>query len=175
VLRPFTRADAPAVQSLAGAWEIANTTSHVPHPYPDGAAEQWIASHAPGFAAGTQATYAIVGQQVEALVGAVGLTIEPQHALAELGYWIGVPFWGRGYATEAARALLGFGFSAFRFHRIQARHLVRNPASGRVLQKLGMMHEGTLREATRKWERFEDVAIYAILAAEWNARNQEAQ
>lgn len=170
ILRPFTPADAPAVQRLAGAREIADTTLTIPHPYPAGGAEQWIATHAQRFAAGTLATYAIVEQQRKEVVGAVGLNIDPEHALGELGYWIGVPFWGRGYATEAAHALIGFGFAALHLNRVQARHVVRNPASGRVMQKLGMMYEGTFRQAMRKWDRFEDIAMYAVLAAEWKAR-----
>jgi [ribosomal protein S5]-alanine N-acetyltransferase len=171
ILRPFEPADAPAVRTLAGTREIADTTLHVPHPYPEGAAEQWIATHATRFTAGTLATYAIVGHESSEVVGAVGLAIEPQHALAELGYWVGVPFWGRGYATEAARALVSFGFNAYQLHRVQARHMVRNPASGRVMQKLGMRYEGTHRDAVRKWDRFEDIAVYAVLAADWNARS----
>ena len=91
----------------------------------------------------------------------------PEHARAELGYWVGVPYWNRGVATEAARALVAFGFGALGLHRVQARHLTRNPASGRVMQKLGMRLEGVHREAVRKWDRFEDLAMYAVLAREW--------
>lgn len=167
LLRPFTPADAPVVQSLAGAWEIADTTLNVPHPYPDGAAERWIANHGPDFMSGTGAVYAITERASGQLVGATGLGIDPGDARAELGYWVGVPFWGRGFATEAARALLAFGFGALELNRVQARHFTRNPASGRVMQKLGMVHEGTHRQATRKWDRFEDLAVYAILAEEW--------
>ena len=170
VLRPFHMTDAADVQRLAGAFEIADMTKTVPHPYPDGAAEAWIASHAPAWDAGVLATFAIVEPPSGNLVGAVGLAIRPEHALAELGYWIGVPFWNRGYATEASHALLDFGFSVLRLHRIQARHLMRNPASGRVMQKLGMTLEGVLRGAQRKWDRFEDLAMYAVLAPEWQER-----
>lgn len=174
ILRPFILADAPTVRLLAGAREVAETTLNIPHPYPDGSAEQWIATHPQRFADGTLATFAIVERQRRAVVGAIGLAIEPQHALGELGYWIGVPFWGRGYATEAAHALLSYGFTTLHLNRIQARHFLRNPASGRVMQKVGMSHEGTFREAMRKWDRFEDIALYAVLAAEWNARRRPA-
>jgi [ribosomal protein S5]-alanine N-acetyltransferase len=167
VLRPFVAADAAAVQALAGARAVAETTLHIPHPYPDGAAESWIATHAPAWAAGTLATYAVVDAADGTLRGAVGLTIAPAHARAELGYWIGVPWWGRGLATEAARALVDFGFARLALHRVQARHLTRNPASGRVMQKLGMRFEGVQREAMRKAGRFEDTAMYAVLDREW--------
>lgn len=138
LLRPFDPADARTVRQLAGERAIAGTTLAIPHPYPDGAAEQWIATHAPGYAAGTQATFAITLQAADTLIGAIGLLVTPAHACAELGYWIAVPHWGRGFATAAARAILEFGFEKLRLHRIQANHLTRNPASGRVLAKLAM-------------------------------------
>jgi RimJ/RimL family protein N-acetyltransferase len=169
VLRPFVLDDALAVQILAGAREVADTTLHIPHPYPAGAAEQWIATHPVTWAAGTGVTYAVADAGSGVLVGAVGLTITPAHAHAELGYWLGVPYWNRGYATEAAAAVVDFGFARLGLHRIQAHYLTRNPASGRVMQKLGMRSEGVSRHAVRKNDRFEDLEVYAILADEWNA------
>jgi RimJ/RimL family protein N-acetyltransferase len=167
VLRPFELADAPVVQRLAGSRAIADTTLSIPHPYPEGAAEEWIQSHAPRYREGRLATFAISSPPDRSVLGAVGLVIVPAHATAELGYWVGEPYWGRGYATEASGALLEFGFRTLRLHRIHAHHLVRNPASGRVMQKLGMRLEGTHRHAIRKWGIFEDVAHYAILETEW--------
>ena len=167
VLRPFEPDDALGVQMLAGAREVAETTMHIPHPYPSGAAELWIATHRDSWDAGTGATYAITDGSSGTLIGAIGLTIAPPHARGELGYWLGVPFWNRGYCTEAGLAMLDLGFGQLGLHRIQARHLTRNPASGRVLQKLGMRHEGVNRHGMRKNDRFEDLAVYAILADEW--------
>jgi [ribosomal protein S5]-alanine N-acetyltransferase len=168
-LRPFEIADGPEIEVQAGARAIADTTASIPHPYPAGAAAAWIASHAPAWDEQRALTYAITGKDGAALLGAVSLELLPAHASAELGYWIAVAAWGRGYATEAAAALCDFGFGPLKLHRIQARHLVRNPASGRVMRKLGMRHEGTLRDAVRKWDRFEDLALYAILAQEWTS------
>jgi len=167
VLRPFVLDDGATVEELAGAWEVADTTLHIPHPYPPGAGEQWIATHPAAWESGTGVTYAISEAVAGTLMGAVGLTIAPPHARGELGYWIGVPFWNRGYCTEASRAVLELGFGQLGLHRIQARHLTRNPASGRVMEKLGMRHEGVHRHAMRKNDRFEDLAMYAILADEW--------
>ena len=167
-LRAFTPADAADVERLAGERAIADTTLNIPHPYPPGAAQAWIATHGPAWQARRSLTCAITLRSSGALAGAVGLVLTPEHALAELGYWIAVPFWGRGFATEAARRLVGFGFSELGLHRVQARHLVRNPSSGRVMQKLGMVFEGVFRDGVRKWDRFEDVAMYAILAPEWS-------
>ena len=166
-LRPFVPDDAPAVQRLAGAREIADATLTIPHPYPDGAAALWIARLAPAWAVGAEATFAVTAAADGLLLGAAGVVVAPEHQAGELGYWVGVPYWGCGYATEAARALCGYAFTALAVHRIQARHLTRNPASGRVMQKLGMRREGVLRDAIRKWGRFEDVAVCSLLAPEW--------
>jgi ribosomal-protein-alanine N-acetyltransferase len=165
-LRPFVPGDAPRVMELAGAREIADTTLTIPHPYPEGAAEGWIATHQQAWEAGSGLTLAMVDRSADAVVGAIGLTIKTEHASSELGYWVGVPYWNSGFCTEAARAVLDFAFDVLGLHRVQARHLMRNPASGRVMQKLGMRLEGVHRESVRKWDRFEDLAVYGILANE---------
>jgi [ribosomal protein S5]-alanine N-acetyltransferase len=163
LLRPFTLADAKDVQRLAGDRDIASTTASIPHPYDDGVAEQWIAMHQQRFEEGTWLNLAITCDPEGALVGALGLRFEPEHDRAELGYWIGKPYWGRGYATEAARALVQYGFDTLGLHRIYARHLTRNPASGRVLQKIGMTHEGHRRQHEKKWGICEDEELYGML------------
>jgi RimJ/RimL family protein N-acetyltransferase len=162
MLRPFRPDDAPSITRLAGDRAIADTTLTVPHPYPPGAAEAWIAHHAPGWSLGREAVFAIT-DPTGGLVGAIGLVVTPEHRRGELGYWVGRPFWNRGYATSAARAVMAFGFAELGLHRIQAMHLVRNPASGRVLVKAGMEYEGTLRHYLVKWDTPEDVAVYGIV------------
>ena len=170
MLRPFTMADAPAVKRLAGAPEVADTTLSLPHPYPDGAAEEWIGTHAEQFASGTGATFAMVDRGTIEVCGAIALDITPRFRRAEMGYWLGVPYWNRGYTTEAAAAILKYGFETLNLHRIFAQHFTRNPASGRVMQKIGMIFEGILREHLLKDGRFEDVAVYGILQREWRAQ-----
>ena len=155
-LRPLTLDDAPAVQTLAGAYEVALNTLLVPHPYPDGAAEEWISQNHPHI-------FAIDDGQ---LVGTIGLMMKGDE-LAELGYWIGVPFWNRGYASEAASEMLRYGFEECGLHRIFAAHFARNPSSGRVLQKIGMRFEGTLRQHVKKWGEHLDVHHYGILREDW--------
>jgi len=167
ILRPFRIEDAPVVQRLAGAREVAERVSSIPHPYPDGAAEMWIATHASDFDRGNQLTEAITRRSDGVLLGAIGLTISPQHQRAELGYWLGVPYWRQGYMTEAARALVDYGFRELGLRRIFARHFGSNPASGRVMQKLGMRCEGVLREHDLKWGHVEDDVYYGLLRSEW--------
>ncbi len=160
ILRPFVLEDAPTVQRLAGDRAVADTTERIPHPYEDGMAEAWIATHAQQFRDRKECTFAIVLKDGQQVIGGVSLSLTMAHARGELGYWIGREFWNRGYCTEAARAVVEYGFSGLGLHRIQGRHLSRNPASGRVMAKLGMQHEGRLREHTRKWDVFEDVDLY---------------
>lgn len=168
-LRPLALADAPTVQRLASAPEIADTTLNIPHPYPDGLAERWIAGRGEAAREGASMTWAIADRGSDELYGAISLLIAQPHQHAEMGYWVGVPFWGRGYTTEAARATLAYGFSTLGLNRVFAHHFARNPASGRVMQKIGMRHEGELRQHVRKGERFEDLILYAILRHEWEA------
>lgn len=167
VLRPFALSDAADVQRLAGEWAVADTTSHIPHPYPDGAAEHWIDSHVERFAQREILTLAVTLRATGELLGAISLRLHDSDNRAELGYWIGVPYWNRGYCSEAARALIAYGFEHMGLHRVYAFHFVRNPASGRVMQKAGMTYEGTLRQHVKKWERYEDLATYGILRSEY--------
>jgi ribosomal-protein-alanine N-acetyltransferase len=168
LLRPFILADAPRIQSLAQKREIADTTISIPHPYSLSQAREWIARHPAEFIAGKTVHFVIECKEIQQIIGAIGLRdIEIDHRQGELGYWVGVEFWGRGYASEAARTAIAYGFEVLHLHRIYAYHMARNPSSGRVLQKLGMRQEGLLRDRVRKWDRFEDVCLYAILEAEW--------
>ena len=167
LLRPFRPSDAQVVQSLAGEREIADTTMNIPHPYENGMAEEWIAGHESAYTDGKAVTFAMVRREDGGLVGAIGLIIDRGCDKGELGYWVGKPFWNCGYATEAARALLAFGFDKLRLNRIHATHLARNPSSGRVMQKVGMLLEGTARQDTMKWGKYEDLVSYAILREDW--------
>jgi RimJ/RimL family protein N-acetyltransferase len=169
VLRPFTSADGPVVENLAGEREVADTTLAMPHPYPSGGGASWIATHSENWNSNSILALAICDRQSHELLGAISLHVEEMHRHGEIGYWIGTKYWGNGYATEAARAMIDYAFTELRLHRIQARHFVRNPASGRVLQKVGMKLEGTHRDAYIRWEQFESVDVYAILESEWIA------
>lgn len=171
LLRPFASADAPEVQHLAGEYEVASSSLAIPYPYPDGVAEAWIATHKPGFEKGMHAVYAVTFPGNGALVGAAGLVeVNRRHGRAELGYWMGRPYWRKGYATEAARALIEYGFSVLGLHRVYAMHFSWNTASGRVMEKCGMVHEAHLREHVRKEGVFEDIDLWGILDREWQER-----
>ncbi|MEQ8764202.1 MAG: GNAT family N-acetyltransferase [Planctomycetota bacterium] len=165
-LRPFRSEDAPEVQRLAGDRRVADGTLHVPHPYPDGEAERWIATLEPAFDAKVLAQFAIVDLESDELRGSIGLQLNFDHDTAELGYWIGPDYWGQGLATEAGRAVVAWGFEELGCNRISAHHFSENIASGRVLLKIGMQHEGHVRQAIKKDGQYLDIELYAILRSD---------
>jgi RimJ/RimL family protein N-acetyltransferase len=169
LLRSFVRGDIPAIVRLAGAREIAATTLHIPHPYDNAEAEDFLARMDAECRQGNAAVFAVTLSSSGELCGACGLQVASAQQRAELGYWIGVPYWGQGFATEAAHAVVEFGFNTLGLHRIYASHFAENAASGRVLEKIGMLHEGRSREHVRKWGRFVDVGNYGVLAAEFRS------
>lgn len=174
-LRLFTPADAPELQRLISAREIASTTLNVPHPYANGMAEQWITAQQFKFDEGLGFSFAIIRlRHYPRLIGGINLNLTPSHHHGELAYWIGMPFWQHGYCTEAAAAVLHYGFSTIELHRIHATHMTRNPASGRVMQKIGMIYEGCLRQHYCKWGVFEDVALYGILRSDYDTSSGQS-
>jgi RimJ/RimL family protein N-acetyltransferase len=169
-LRPFVAGDAPEVARLAGDAEVARQTASLPHPYLPEHAEAWISTHARAWERSEELALAVVLRSTEALVGCVGLRVAREQQAGELGYWVGRASWGRGYATEAAGALVHLGFTGLGLQRVWAQYFRRNGGSGRVMQKLGMRHEGTLRRHfLRDGERL-DVEVCGLLAEEWRAR-----
>jgi RimJ/RimL family protein N-acetyltransferase len=164
-LRRLATSDAPRVQLLAGERAVAELTALIPHPYPDGAAETWIDGQAKAWSAGKEYTYAIDADSV--LVGVVDL--RPAAAEREnLGYWIGRPYWGRGYATAAANALIALAFALLDLDKLTASHLARNPASQRVMEKCGMR---LLDTGTREHRGVSEAyCVRGITRGEWEAR-----
>ena len=166
LLHPFTEQDIPDLVRLAGMREIAATTLHIPHPYTQTDASSFIANTEQQYRLGLAAVFAVAALASGDLRGAVGLSIHPGHHRAELGYWIGVPYWGQGLATEAVRAVVAFGFGELGLHRIFASHFSGNTASRRVLEKVGMRPEGRWREHVRKFGQFTDVENFGLLASD---------
>lgn len=164
-LRAPTLADAPAIAQLAADRRIADTTASLPHPYTLADAE-WFIGHVTRDGADSEVWVIVHG---DAVVGAIGLHASHDPGIVELGYWVGVAFWGRGFATEAAEAALDHAFSTRAFEVVFADHLTRNPASHRVMEKLGMAVEGVRRRRIRKWGVLEDLCGHAILREEWPA------
>ncbi len=169
VLRPFEIGDAPVVSELAGDREIADMTIRIPYPYDEEMAEKWIETHNDQFKLGISLFMAVTLEEDGTLVGSVGLDLDQFNDSAELGYWIGKPYWRNGYATEAARAMLEYGFDVLDLNRIHAHCFSRNEPSAKVMERIGMVYEGRLRQHVRKWDSFEDISVFGILRDEFAA------
>ncbi|MGH9678601.1 MAG: GNAT family N-acetyltransferase [Candidatus Acidiferrales bacterium] len=167
LLRSLEIEDIPAIVRQAGDREISSMTLNIPHPYREQDARDFLSRASEEFRSGLSVSFAICISPGGELCGGVGLNIAAAHRRAELGYWIGVSHWGKGYATEAAAAVVTFGFETLHLHRIYAHHFAGNAASGRVLEKIGMRHEGRSREHIRKWDRFVDLENYGLLEREY--------
>jgi ribosomal-protein-alanine N-acetyltransferase len=161
----YSEDDIAELVPLIGAREVAATTLRIAHPYTEQHAREFIAATRQG----TEMRRSLRRRSDGKLIGGVGLNINERDQHAELGYWIGVPYWRQGYATEAAHAVLRYGFEELHLNRIFAAHFSNNPASARVLVKLGMRREGCQREHVRKWGQFFDSELYGILRQEWRA------
>ncbi len=134
LLRPLTRRDAPQIALLAGEWNVACMTDRIPYPYQEQDAMEWINGLPPEehvFAIDLNGT----------LIGLCGV-LERKQGEAEIGYWIGKPWWGDGYATEATTALLSYCFKERKFSRLICCHYFDNLASARVIKKLGFEKTG---------------------------------
>lgn len=130
-LREVTTADAVRIVELAGVWAVARMSAAIPYPYHLKDAIDWIEGIDPD-----EIVRAIIVDGE--LVGVCGLVrLEDEQECAEIGYWIGEPYWGRGYATAAARQLIRIAFKEYGFSRLLGGHFADNPASARILEKLG--------------------------------------
>lgn len=165
-VRPYSDADIPELLLIIGTREVAATTLRIAHPYTEQDARAFLdLAKEPG-----KMWLAITLLADDRQIGGIGLRIEDQHQHAELGYWLGASYWGHGYATEAAQAMLRYGFQHLKLHRIFATHFKHNSASGTILKKLGMHYEGCQREHLLKWGQFVDSELYGLLRHEWEAR-----
>jgi len=169
ILREFSESDIAELVPLIGALEVAATTLRIPHPYEEKHAREFLAT----VPKENELRLAIRLRRDGRLCGGMGLHPEMQHRRAELGYWIGVPFWGNGYATEAAREVVRYGFEKLDLNRIFATHFKGNEKSGRVLQKIGMRHEGSIRQGVLKSGKFIDLEMYSILREDYTPAKQK--
>ncbi|MBY0310836.1 MAG: GNAT family N-acetyltransferase [Phycisphaerales bacterium] len=165
LLRAFEERDAYPAAMLCGDFEIAATTLLIPHPYSRDHAIGWIRMHHRAMIEGRGPTYVITCDGD--LVGAIGLMVDRTHERAELGYWIGKAHWNRGFASEAARAMVDHGFDVLKLERIFAGHYAANPASGVVLKRAGMSHEGTQRRHVLRFGVWHDLEMFGVLRSDW--------
>ena len=163
LLLPVTQDDAVRINELCNNKNVAAMTCRISYPCSLEETKQWIDTQAKASAEGLQANFAVTIEEPKVLIGVIGLEIEKQHRHAELGYWIGEDYWNQGYASEAVKAFIEYGFTQLELRRIYAYCMKENTASIRVLQKNGMQYEGCLREHIKKDGVFKDLNCYSIL------------
>jgi RimJ/RimL family protein N-acetyltransferase len=136
-LRCPVEADASAIIAIAGDWEVARRLARMPHPYTADDFRFFIERVVP-----TEFTWALIARQSQELVGVMGLVPHAESDSADLGYYVGRPHWGQGLATEAARAIVQRTRESRLYAKLTSRYHVDNPASGRVLEKIGFTPVG---------------------------------
>jgi ribosomal-protein-alanine N-acetyltransferase len=123
------------------------------------------------YESGGEPEWGIVYKGDHRFVGTCGIVSwEPYHARAELGYALSRDYWGRGFVAEAVRAMISFGFKEMNLNRIEARCIAGNTASARVMEKAGMLYEGTLRQRELIKGEHRDMKVYSILRDERRGR-----
>lgn len=162
ILRRFSQTDAPQVQKQAGNQYVSETTVHIPYPYPDGLAEQWIKNQSSCWQSGEGCTLAVVLKKCATLIGCVSIMNIKDNS-GEIGYWIGHEYWSKGYCTQACQAFLAFAIPHFGIQTLKARHLTRNIASGKVIKNLGFK---PVSQETMDWPRTgaQEMVSHSILS-----------
>jgi [ribosomal protein S5]-alanine N-acetyltransferase len=170
ILREPTLDDVDDLVAAIGHPLVAATTLNIPHPYTRETALEFSTALRERNRAGTGIAASIALRDENRVIGGIGLRFGAHGWFGELGYWVAVPCWGRGYATEAARRMIAIGFAQDALGLIEATYFVGNPASRRVMEKAGMTYEATLRQRVRKHDGPVDVGVCSITRAEWQAQ-----
>lgn len=160
-LRKLMLADSERIAELSNNENITKNTLSLPYPYTIADAKAWFESHKDNELNKKAYDFGIIDKERDDIIGVVGISNYQGHR-GELGYWIGQAYWNQGYASEASALLIDYAFTKLNYNRIYARHLKSNPASGRVMQKLGMVYEGCQVEHEFTNGRFEDILLYGV-------------
>lgn len=170
ILRQPRMSDAEALAVNADDNEVARHVPRIPHPYSLQDAKSWINKSRRLTQNGNECHFAIYDKKSGEFAGMIGLRAINRHDRnAEVGYWVGRGYWNRGFAGEALSLILLYAFRKMRFRRVYAIVHQQNPASIRVLEKVGFMREGIWRQASRMGRKWYDVYAYGILKDEFTA------
>lgn len=147
--------------------EVVQTTLSLPFPCSLDDARNWQEKQLKKIAEGNLLRWAIVKKETGDTIGNIKLVINPLFESAELGYWLGKDYWGRGYAFEAAKQIVDFAFTTLKLNRLEAYAMDHNTSSEKILFKLGFLKEGLLRKSIKRWGEFIDVKSYGLLHTDW--------
>lgn len=168
ILKPYEKDFADAIYEVVKQKEIADTMVMIPHPYPRELVDGWIHYLKKSWEEETAFEFAVFLKETNQYIGNCGLVaFSKNNRNAEVGYFIDVAHWNKGYATEACKKIIEYGFEYHQLNRIYSRCMVRNKASRTVLEKAGMVWEGCHRQEFLKNDTFEDIDYLAILAEDY--------
>ena len=165
--QPLEKDRADLIFYLNETSEFSENTLSMPFPYTNDSADFWFKMSSEGFENKNAYIFAIRLKETEKIIGGIGLHLTPQHQKAEAGYWIAKDFWNKGYATEALKILLKFGFESLHLNKIYATYFPHNPGSGKIMEKCGMKFEATLKQEYVKNGNFMDVKRYFLLKEDY--------
>lgn len=166
-LRKISLADVPSLLKYCHNPKIADQIFNIPYPYTEEDAVFRINFVLQGFKKQERYVFAVTWKESGELIGEIGLHLDKENNHAQLGYWIAEPFWNKGIAAEATRAILEFGFWQLNLHKIYATHFAENPASGKVMLKNRMIREAELKEHYRFRDAYRTVIQYRLTKEEY--------
>lgn len=173
VLRPLSLDDTVSVVRICAPKEVAMNTLSVAHPYTLTDAEAFLGRITESMEKRETYCWAITiptpSWEPGKHIGTIGLHCNWEHRHAEVGYTIGRPDWGKGYATESLRAVIAFAFARTPLVRLHAGYYTRNPASGRVLEKCGFVQEGTRPRMYQRFGDWIDLALMRLFREDWES------
>lgn len=170
-IRSYRDADLADLVALAGNWEIARWVGTIPHPYTEADGRDWIARVQENHATGRPRRFAIALKETDRLIGGVGLdgTTGDGSEEAALGYWVGKPYWGNGYAREAATAVINYGFETLDLETIRAYTDPDNAASQKVLLHCGLQIVGEIKLVARAYDGERRAPLFHIARPQLSA------
>lgn len=167
ILRQPIAADIPEIITIANDPEVSSGTLNMPYPYLEKNGVSWVNMAYQGFDNGDRFVFAIVLKGTRKFIGGTGFTFNSRFNRAELGYWVGKPYWNKGYTTEALAAIIRFGFKELKLNKFLATYFPHNPSSGKVMEKCGMIKEGELKQHVKKGDQYLDLIQYRLTREEF--------
>jgi RimJ/RimL family protein N-acetyltransferase len=168
ILRALQKDDAKMISKLANDADVARyLSSSIPYPYELQDAYNFVENSKKEYENNEQINFVIIEKKDNHLIGATGIGISKEHNHGTIGYWIGKEFWYKGYTVEATKALVKFVFEELELYRVSSHHFHPNPASGKVMQKIGLKLEGKRDRHYKKGDEYFDILDYGLLRSEY--------
>ena len=169
ILKELKAVDILDIVKFASNKNISVFTLNIPFPYSEKDAIYWINLANQGFKNGTNMIFGIRLKPENKFIGGIGFSIEQRFNRAEIGYWIAEPFWRNGYATEATKAVIEYGFVNLSLNKFTSSHFSKNAVSGKVMENSGMFKEGVLKEHVLKNSEYHDLILYGLTKNQFTA------